>query len=274
LIIFQVVWLILNAGLARAALPVIRPQTYNAPNFYAPQFAKETPDTATSYVNSNPITCTTGPQTKTFIGLWNGVASDYIAGQLTVRWYATSAFTLGQATGDVAMTIEYSLDNGSSFNVLEQFTANGPDGNHNFGTQTDTVQTTLPAGQDASTVQVKSTLAVRLLTCPGQTTNGLTGALYVGDIAIQTGPPVLDGPSSITRADSGTFTVRGAPGGTKSAWYFSPTLDIGTVNRATGTGNATWSGTIVADGTAHVHVAYARTEYDLTKAVIVNARPN
>jgi hypothetical protein len=266
---------VLNAGLARAALPVIKPSTANAPYFNAPQYAWETPDVANTYESPNGIYCTNGPQTNTRVGTWSGVASGYLAQQLTVRWYATSAFALRDATGDVTMKIEYSLNNGSSFDyLLEQFTSSGPDGNHNFGTWSHTAQATLPEGQDASAVQVRATLVVRILTCPGPWNNSLTGALYMGDISIQTGPPLLDGPSTITRGDTGTFTVKGAPGATMSNWYFAPTAPFGNVNRATGNGNATWTGTLVADGSARVHVVYAGTTYDLSKSMTVNPRSN
>ncbi len=83
--------------------------------------------------------------------------------------------------------------------------------------------------------------------------------------------PTLQGPSSVTRGGSATFTIQNTNASTQiSGWKFSSSL--GTVNRTSGTSSTSWSGEMAAGGTVSVTVVQGGNSYPLSKSVAVNPR--
>jgi hypothetical protein len=94
------------------------------------------------------------------------------------------------------------------------------------------------------------------------------GAALVA-ILVDDPPPTvsLSCPSSVTRGGSAQCTATVTGGATISAWRF--TSGSTTVNRTSGTGNSTWSGTMVTSGTVRVE---AGPTLSAEKSITVNPR--
>jgi hypothetical protein len=87
--------------------------------------------------------------------------------------------------------------------------------------------------------------------------------------------PTLEGPGSVTRAESATFTIRNAVRGARIAdWKFAEDGTSEVVTRSTNAGAATWSGMMVTSGTVSVNVTQGGRTISLSKTVTVNARSN
>ena len=87
-------------------------------------------------------------------------------------------------------------------------------------------------------------------------------------------PPELNGPASVTRGQSATFTLSELSSSyTISNWKFTGT-DGGVVNRTSSTTATTWGGMMVAGGTVSVTVTQNGETYNLTKGITVNPRSN
>ncbi len=84
--------------------------------------------------------------------------------------------------------------------------------------------------------------------------------------------PVLNGPSSVSRGSTATFTIGNRCNSAQVRdWSFSDGTD--TVNR--GASNATsWSGTMVTSGTVRVTVQQGGSTHSLSKSITVNLRNN
>ena len=84
--------------------------------------------------------------------------------------------------------------------------------------------------------------------------------------------PVLNGPSSVTRGNTATFTLTNVcPTATVRDWSFSDGAE--TVNR--GSSSATsWPGRMVASGTVRVTVVQGGRTHNLSKSITVNPRTN
>jgi hypothetical protein len=83
--------------------------------------------------------------------------------------------------------------------------------------------------------------------------------------------PVLNGPASVVRGSSATYSVNtGGASSTISGWSFANGVD--TVTRTSGTGSNTWAGTLVASGTVTVTVQVGAHTYFLSKVITVANR--
>lgn len=176
---------------AQGSLINIRPTTNTTTTFANPGNAYDTSDstsagsTITRVCNQH---CTTGNSaTVTFLGIPNG----YHPIRLEVHWLANANFALfGADTGQVIATIEVSLDQGSSWSVLETYTwtANSGScpGNHSI-TCTDHVKTlNLSDYQTTGAVEVRATLSAQMTHCDNCTlrVSNAAGSLSVYDVRI------------------------------------------------------------------------------------------
>ncbi len=119
-------------------------------------------------------------------------------------------------------------------------------------------------------------MTVRLLSCKNCTAeiSHIQGTLNVADIRVIAEPPILTVTQDpLTRGQSATFEVKGAPQSTISNWRYETSQPaLGTITRSTNTGAMTWPGTVVAGGTGKVNVLLLGQTYNLEKSLSVSAR--
>jgi hypothetical protein len=88
-------------------------------------------------------------------------------------------------------------------------------------------------------------------------------------VIVQPQPSQLQGPTSLSRGQSGTFQVINQGMNSITNWQFVPSdSSLPTIDRSSGAGSATWSGPIVASGTVRVTVG----GQTLTRSVQIQAR--
>jgi hypothetical protein len=170
------------------ALRPSTPSLQQPGGFANPNFAFDaTTVTFAGAAHTSPchVECTTPHVTTT---TWSGFPGGYIPTQLTVNWRASASYVLlnGTAAGSVEAKVEYSLNGGGSWQVLEQFSDTSPG---NLSLSQHDVSITLPSNQDTALVQVRGTLTVKMTacaSCQGVDVSNVTGGMYVHDIRINT----------------------------------------------------------------------------------------
>ena len=177
---------------------IIRPHAYvPGAQFDNPDWAYEDPNTKSSvktiYRRCGTI-CTTPDSATT---TWLGVPDGYEPTSLEVNWHATASLA-GPYGGDAAtMTakIEYSLDNGQGWTVLEQVTwmANSPScTNHGITCNDHVVSVPLLSTQSTGAIQVRGTLTAQMTHCDvcQLRISSILALIAVSDIRIKVQPLV------------------------------------------------------------------------------------
>jgi hypothetical protein len=93
------------------------------------------------------------------------------------------------------------------------------------------------------------------------------------EVVYRTGPvPTLTAsPATVTRAGLVTFTVIAEPSAVIDSWSFSG-AGLTPITRGTGANSTTWSGVVVAPGTASVRVVQNGETFNLSEPVVVTPR--
>lgn len=218
--------------------------------------------------------CTTANTRST---TWHGFPAGWIPSRLIVRWRATSAFfILAPETthAEIRVKIEYSVNAGGNWNEVEPEFVSTDQAPAPDVPVHDSPPITLSSSVDPTQVRVRGTLTVRFTSCTNCTleVSNIGGSVWISDIRMEVAPPTLEvTPDPVTRGDSATFEIKGAPGGGVSNWSYQ-TAELGSVTRTTNMSSTTWPGIIVAAGTATVRVVLSGATYNLTKELGVNAR--
>jgi hypothetical protein len=130
-----------------------------------------------------------GVGTTRYSTTWSGFTGGFGAQQLAVRWSA-NATIMTWAPNDAANVyakIEYSLNNGKAWSILEDFTASGA------ADQTRDIQEktiALPARQNTHAVQVRAVLQMTLSKCTAANITRAGATLSVYDIRLTPAAPV------------------------------------------------------------------------------------
>jgi hypothetical protein len=105
--------------------------------------------------------------------------------RLVVRWYASASFFHGPgATGKVEAKVEYSLNGGGSWSLLEEFV---DDAAPNSTLQMHDKELPLSSSLGIALLKVRGTLTVRMTGCPEPCASSVyhtTGAMQIGDIRV------------------------------------------------------------------------------------------
>jgi hypothetical protein len=183
---------------------------------------------------------------------------------------------LPETHGQVNAKIEYSVDAGGSWDLIEPeyvSTDQGPAADIPEGHVA--YVTGLADDLDPTLIRVRATLRMQLTSCNNFTLEAshLTASFYVQDIRLKVKPPILTvSPETVTRGEVATFRVVGAPGGAISQWRFTGDNVGGPISRATQTNAVTWQGVVADPGVGSVGVIIAGQAYTPTKRVNVQAR--
>jgi hypothetical protein len=209
---------------------------------------------------------------------WYGFPEGWIPDQLEVKFRASSDFIFyfPETHGQVKAKIEYSIDGGGSWDLIEPEyvstdqspAADIPEGHVAYVTD-------LADDLDPTLIRVRATLLMQLTSCNNFTLEAshLAASFYVQDIRLKVKPPILTvSPETVTRGQVATFRVVGAPGGAISQWRFTGDNVGGPISRATQTNAVTWPGVIADGGVGSVRVVIAGQAYTPTKRVNVQAR--
>lgn len=209
---------------------------------------------------------------------WYGFPEDWIPDQLEVKFRASSNFIFyfPQTHGEVKAKIEYSLDGGGSWDLIEpEYVSTDQSPAADIANGHVAYVTNLADDLDPTQIRVRATLLMRLTSCNNFTVEAshLAASFYVQDIRLKVKPPILTvSPEIVTRGEFATFRVVGAPGSAISQWKFTGDNVGGPIERVTQTNSMTWQGTIADAGVGSVRVVIAGQAYTPTKRLDVQAR--
>lgn len=278
--------LLLVAETAQAQNQFVWPRSHSdAQNFQNPTQAYDHPYLEGTFAHATNLGrlcsahCTTA-QTATIT--FDNFVDGYLPVRLEVRWTAFTAMVLlsGNAA-KVTATLEYDLGSGWipwEFHEWTQSSQSCPPGGTDIVCSAHVSSLDLLPTQSTGSVRVRVTITSRMTQCsscgPFGNSN-LSAVARVYDVRLVAAPPVLTvTPSSVTRGQSATLELKGAPEGQVSNWrYVTSEPAVGTIDRSSGATDSTWSGLIVAGGKALVNVISNGQAYnDLEVAVVVQPR--
>jgi len=210
---------------------------------------------------------------------WHSFPAGYIPLRLEVKWQAYGSIA---SAGQFTVRVEYST--GGGFQTLEEkietssVSDNTGLGCDNYNCDNHWATVNLSSSVNTGNIRVRAYAEVRQTSCPVApfpcwefVTSGVTMKIY--DIRIVAAPPELSvSADPVTRGETATFTIVGAPDAAISNWQFDTGTSLGVITRTTNTDATTWTGTLVAGGTGKVRVVLQSNTYDLTKTVSVAAR--
>jgi hypothetical protein len=277
---------VLSVEKAQAQNQFVWPRSHSdVQNFQNPTQAYDHPNLEGTFAHATNLGricsahCTTA-QTATIT--FHNFVDGYLPVKLEVRWTAFTAMVLlsGNAAR-VTATLEYDLGSGWLPWESHEWTQSSPScppGGTDIVCSAHISSRDLLPTQSSGSVRVRVTISSRMTQCsscgPFGNSN-LSAVARVYDVRLVAGPPVLTvTPSSVTRGQSATLDLKGAPEGQVSNWrYVTSEPAVGTIDRSSGATDSTWSGTIVAGGKALVNVTSNGQAYnDLEVAVVVEPR--
>jgi hypothetical protein len=225
----------------------------------------------TGSVGQLSVACSSTCDTElTRVSVWRNFPDGFIPAALEVRWDVVGYLTLA-AGHHSRVILKLEIDIGSGWQVVEQ------------ETWTDAILTcptsplacsghvfteALAGTESTGVMKVRATVKAKMTTCSGcgwGDFSNLTVQSVIRDVRVQAKTPTLTvTPNPVTRGDSATFEVKGAPGGTISNWQYQTTDPaVGTIGRSVDEASATWPGQIVAGGKVTVQVVLLGQTYNL-----------
>ncbi len=221
-----------------------------------------------------------GPEIKSLIGrveqadLVNGVSMTVACGLCCADSYYDSWITPGTVQGIIEDTTQFSLFRrdrdcfGFIKNPVQQFYSNWSCDNTSVATINS--QTGLGTAVGAGSSWIRNPFLATVYTDEGSFCSESTSTADPTALCTVLAPS-LQGPTSVTRGQSGTFTVVNARASQVTSWSFSD----GANPAVTGpNATLTWAGTMVSGGTVSVVVTQRGAPTTLTKNITVNARNN
>jgi hypothetical protein len=218
-----------------------------AGQFYPPQYAYDggTSTSAYALIDRHCQNLCSGQLTSQTE--WSGFPPGYRPQRLVVSWRANSV-TVGLSQGDtqtVTATIFYKIGAGS-WTPMETFVHSDA-----FMTQFHDTPVTLPPNTDSGSIQVRAELVVthqcNANPCAGP--SHAVGDASVADIWLEVTPVLTVSPPSPVRGSDVELKVEGVPEGAVSDWQYEPT-NMAPISRLPASNATTWSGKLVANGTA------------------------